>query len=218
MTAGVRTVLRLALTASLVCVASGCSGSSDSAEPAPPASSSPSATPSASVPSAPAATVAPSPVPSVAVPAFVLEPDGLGVRVGDSQIRHLPFETTTAEEITRVVKTTLGSGQAQDLPECGQGPRRSYAAKGFSVLLDGTRFVGWFEQGAPARTLSSVDGVHLGITLAQLKKLRPRVQVTNDTLGPEFGEEPTGISGFLDGTAAGNRVTRLYAGESCFFR
>jgi hypothetical protein len=207
------------LTTSFVLLASACSGSSSGPGPAPSASVSPSITPSAPVPSAPSSVVAaPSPAPSVAAPALVLESDGLGVIVGGSKIRHLPFETTSAAEITRVVTTTVGSGQAQELPECGQGPRSTYAAKGFSVLLDGTRFVGWFEQGAPARTLSSVDGVHVGMTLARLKELRPHVQVTNDTLGPEFGEEPTGISGFLDGTAPRSLVTKLYAGETCFFR
>lgn len=149
---------------------------------------------------------------------LVLEPDGLGVLVGGSSIRHLPFETTTAAQATTAVEASVGGGKAQDLPECGQGPRRSYSVKGFDLLLDGTRFVGWSDRGAPGRVLTTGDGIGVGITLARLRQLRPNVQVTEDTVGPEFGAEPTGVSGFLDGTAPASRVTTLYAGETCFFR
>jgi hypothetical protein len=149
---------------------------------------------------------------------LVLEPDGIGLLVGASSIRHLPFETTTAAQAMSALDLTLGKGKAQDLPDCGQGPRRSYLTEGFQLLFDGTKFVGWFDGGAPGRTLTSADGVGIGITLDRLKALRPHVQVIEDTLGPEFGEEPTGISGFLNGTASTSRVTKVYAGESCFFR
>ena len=149
---------------------------------------------------------------------LILEADGLGVLVGESSIRHLPFETTTAAQVTAAVSAILGAGSAQNMPECGPGPRRSYETKKFSLLFDGTKFVGWYDGGAPGRSLSSADGVGIGITLARLKQLRPNVHVTQDTLGPEFGEEPTGISGFLDGTTATSRVTGVYAGETCFFR
>ena len=208
--AGAVAVLLLSLTTA-------CSGSSGAeAQPLPSPSASPAAAPSASPSSPPSASPISSPV--VEAPTLVLEPDGLGVLVGASSIRHMPFETTTATQVTQAVEAALGTGKAQSLPECGQGPRRSYSVKGFDVLLDGTRFVGWFDGGAAGRSLTTADGVGIGITLAKLKALRPKVQVTEDTLGPEFGEEPTGISGFLDGTASTSRVTKVYAGESCFFR
>ena len=207
----------LPLLVGLLLLCAGCGGSSGAAAPAvsPPVSP-PAAAPSASAEASPS----PSPSPSVpdAKPVLVLEPDGLGVLVGESSIRHLPFETTTAAQVTTAVETVLGPGEAQDMPECGQGPRRDYRTQGFDLLFDGTRFVGWLDAGAPGRSLSSADGVGVGITLAKLKQLRPKVQVTEDTLGPEFGEEPTGISGFLSGTTPTSRVTKVYAGETCFFR
>ena len=207
----------LPLLVGLLLLCAGCGGSSGGAAPA---DSSP-RPPSAAAPS-PSAQPSPSPSASPSAPAakpvLVLEPDGLGILMGESSIRHLPFETTTDAQVTAAVDTVLGPGEAQDMPACGQGPRRDHRTRGFDLLFDGTRFVGWLDAGAPGRSLTSADGVGVGITLAKLKQLRPKVQVTEDTLGPEFGEEPTGISGFLSGTRPTSKVTKVYAGETCFFR
>lgn len=195
----------------------GCTGSS--AQRAADASPSPSLSPPSSPSSSPSASPSPATSPTpVARPVLILEPDGLGVLVSEASIRHLPFETTTAAEITTVLRNVLGTGRHEALPDCGQGPRSSYATHGFSVLLDGTRFVGWTDQGAPGRSLTAADGTGIGMTLQELRRLHPQVTVTNDTLGPEFSQEGPAINGFLNGKAPTSRVTTVYAGETCFFR
>jgi hypothetical protein len=190
-------------------VSAACSSGSGSATPS--RTASPTASPTVSPPSS--ATPA-----AVTRPVLILEPDGLGVLVGEASIRHLPFASTTAAQITSVVRTVLGPGAATALPECGQGARSSYRVKGFSVLLDGTRFVGWHDQGAPGRTLSAADGTGIGITLAKLRRLHPGVKVSSDTLGPEFVVGDAAVNGFLSGTTAASTVTSVYAGETCLFR
>jgi len=91
--------------------------------------------------------------------------------------------------------------------------------KGFSVLLSGTKFVGWTDQGAPGRRLAAADGTGVGITLARLRALHPRqITVFRDSLGPEFSHAGLGINGLLSGTRPTSRVTTLFAGETCFFR
>ena len=151
-------------------------------------------------------------------PVLVLEPGGLGVRVGAGRIRHLRFGTSAAK-VTLAVKSALGTGTTSPQPECGQGPRSSYRVKGFSLLLDGNRFVGWTDQGTPGRRLFASDGTGVGITLARLRQLHPnRITVLRQTLGPEFSHAGRGIDGLLSGTRRTSRVTTVFAGETCFFR
>ena len=153
-----------------------------------------------------------------AKPVLVLEPGGLGVRVGSGRTRHLPFGSTSTQ-VTAAVKSALGPGKASKQPECGQGPRSSYQVRSFSLLLNGSRFVGWTDQGTPGRRLRAADGTGIGITLARLRQLHPnQITVVRDTLGPEFSHAGRGIDGFLSGTRRTSRVTTVFAGETCFFR
>jgi hypothetical protein len=202
-----RRACALVLLATLVVA---CASESSTSAPSPTASSSASPLPSV--------TAITSPTAPASKPVLVLEPDGLGVLVGESSIRHFTFASSGAAEITSVVSHVLGAGRTTSLPECGQGPRSTYQVKGLSLLLDGKRFVGWHEQGAPGRTLTSADGVGIGMTLAKLKSLRPAVKVRKESLSAEFYEDEDTINGFLDGRSSSSRVTSVYAGETCFFR
>lgn len=151
-------------------------------------------------------------------PVLTLEPRGLGVRVGSGRIRHLPFGTSSTQVIA-AVKSALGTGKISLDPECGQGPRSTYQVKGFSLLLNGKKFVGWTDQGTPGRRLAARDGTGVGITLARLRQLHPnKITVMRDSLGPEFLHAGTGIDGLLSGTRRTSRVTTVFAGETCFFR
>ena len=105
----------------------------------------------------------------------------------------------------------------ENLPECGQGPRVAAVKSGFGVLYEGTKFVGWSDQGAKGRRLTTASGLGIGSTLAQVRAAEPDISATSDSLGPEFFSE-TGVSGILDGTKTSSKVTLLYAGETCFFR
>lgn len=148
---------------------------------------------------------------------LVLEPDGLGYVVGEASIRHLPFGTDAATVRTVVGKALGGKLAANDLPECGQGPRSSAGRAGFSVLLDGTKFVGWTDQGAKGRRLSTLDGLGTGSRYVEVQESLPGVTVSDGSLGAEFTAD-NGFGGILDGMSPTSRVTLLYAGETCFFR
>ena len=158
---------------------------------------------------------APATKPAPAV-VLVLEPDGLGYVAGGAAVKHLSFGSD-ATTVKNVVAKALGKPAVNDLPECGQGPRSSAVRAGFTVLLDGATFVGWSDQGAKGRTLTTLDGLGVGSTFADVKASRPGVTATSGTLGPEF-TDTDGFGGILTGTSPKSRVTLLYAGETCFFR
>ena len=208
----------------------GCSGGSSTGTAASPgsaaapttqAASSPAPEPSSSPPQ-PSPTPSPSPPPSPSPtagfqPQLILEPDGLGFLVGPASIRHLTFADTSADAIRTALAHVLGTLKTQPLPECGQGARTSLSRDGFSVLLSGTKFVGWTDQGSKGITLTTAIGLGIGSTLAQVKQAEGAVTLDNATLGPEFFKE-NGISGFLTGLKDTSKVTAVYAGETCFFR
>jgi len=189
------------------------SGSSSASAPAAEASTSASASASASA-SGSASGSGSGSAAAVDRPQLVLEVGGLGVVAGSS-VRHLPFGTSRAS-VSTALTTTLGELKVTRLEECGQGARTQLDRQGFSVLLQGTRFVGWTDAGGPDRHLTTVDGIGVGSTLGQVRAQYPGVQVLTGTLGPEFTS--TGLSGLVTATTAAAKVTTIYAGETCFFR
>jgi len=194
-----------------------------SAAPAP-SSLSPAGSPTATLPSVigSAATAASSGggSPTASTPILVLRPDGLDlVSPGGARPTRLDFGTAKAAQVDTAIARVLGGGTPKhdSLPECGQGPRVGAGRNGFSVLYHGTTFVGWADQGAKGRHLTTPAGLGVGSTLAQVRAVQADVTTMNDSLGPEFFSE-SGISGLLDGLKASSRVTLVYAGETCFFR
>jgi hypothetical protein len=177
----------------------------------------PTPTPVVTTPAPEVTTAAPTAVPTVAAkPVLVLEGVGLGEQTRPGRVRDLGFADTTAAEIRTVVGGYLGAGKTANLPDCGQGPRSSWSAKGLTLLFDGDVWVGWSLEKASA--LHTTDGVALGITYATLKKLRPKVMRNNESLGYEFYESDDAVNGFLNGGTDASTITGLYAGETCFFR
>lgn len=174
-------------------------------------SSRPEATPSATVPAPLPSQSAPG---SGSQPTLVLQLDGLGVYVNGSPIRQYPFGTTGADEVKGALKQLVGSSPPQVLASCGFGSRSSYAVDQFAVILDGGKLVGWADQGKEGRTLTTADGIGVGITLATLKGIEPTTTVSMSKLGPEFADG--GIKGFLSGTDDASQVTTVFAGKSCF--
>jgi hypothetical protein len=170
--------------------------------------SSPASSPEPGSPSGPAATAA-------GTPRLVLEGDGLGVAVGTS-IRHLRFGAARATLVTALTGT-LGEPHSTRLTDCGQGARTQLDRQGLSVLIQGTRFVGWTDRGAPGRQLTTGEGIGIGSTLGQVRARYPAIVMTAGSLGPEF-TGGHGVSGLLAGSAAASKVTTLYAGETCFAR
>ncbi|MBI4943981.1 MAG: hypothetical protein HY830_24845 [Actinobacteria bacterium] len=178
------------------------------------AASAPASPPSASRTASPSTTRTAAPA---ARPVLVLESDGLGYVVGGAAIRHLPFGSD-GTAVVRAVGTALGGSLTRnDLPECGQGPRTAAGRAGFSVLLDGTTFVGWTDQGAKGRHLTTADGLGIGSTLRDIKAGRPGTTTSEGSVGTEF-VDGDGFGGILGGASLTSRATLVYAGETCFFR
>jgi len=187
-------------------------------------SSAPATSAAATTSSAAATSVAPpSPTPRATAttavhPVMVLEPDGIGFLVGDASIRHLRFGEADATAVSSALTASLaGPLTVNNLPECGQGPRKSLQRAGFSALLDGTKFVGWTDQGAPGRHLTTANGIGIGSTLGAVKAAMTGVTTANDTLGPEFFSTSS-FGGMLTGLTSSSTVKLTYAGETCFFR
>ncbi len=148
-------------------------------------------------------------------PVLVLEPDGLGFVVGTASIRHVRFGSSSTT-LRTALTAALGPLQTDVQSECGQGPRTSFLRNGFSVLIAGSRFVGWTEQGgAPRRTTG--DGIGVGSTLTALRASFGTVTLSRTSLGDEWAS-PGPIAGLISGRQPTSRVTTIYSGETCFFR
>ncbi len=184
--------------------------------------SSPTASPSAPSASAPLLPPTPGPTASPSTPAgtlvLSLRADGLAVLNPDgSTASTLLFDHASDGQVDLALEQTIGLTERTRLDECGQGPRVALGRDRFSALFAEGRFVGWSDAGGTTPRLSALNGIAVGSTLATVREAQPAVQVTTDTLGPEFSSE-NGISGLLDGTTPTSKATLIYAGESCFFR
>lgn len=101
--------------------------------------------------------------------------------------------------------------------ECPAGPL-TFAdwGDGFQLVFQDGEFAGWTAgEGAP-RGFSTLSGVHVGSTLAELRAAHPDVMLREDSIGPEFSAGD--IHGTLSGTGDDATVATLWAGVSCIFR
>ena len=170
-------------------------------------------TPTSSSSASPAATA--TPTATVAAGTLVLETDGLGVLTGGTHIDHFPFSGTNAAQIEAIVARLYGRGATTAQPECGQGPRSSYRAKGISLLLHGRTWVGW---SSTQKGVTTADGIGAGVTRAAVESSGTAVTFSQTTLGTEFMTADGGFGGVMTGPKRTDTVSTAYAGETCFFR
>jgi len=144
----------------------------------------------------------------------VLEAAGLGVITADTHISHLEFGTSV--RTVRAVVTRVVGPAATHRRSCPHGPRTVSVTKGFTIVAAGDRFVGWADRGAPDRTLSTVDGIAVGLTVAQLKESATHLTVRGGRTGAaSWTSGPHGLSGRVTSAAAKGVVTLVSSGETC---
>ena len=176
--------------------------------PSPSVIPSPTAVPS---PSATEPVAEPSPPPAQP-PGVVLRADGLGFTGGGSPTSVLPFGTDAATVRAATDRALLEGGESAT-PDCGAGSSIVQHENLFLRLQDG-EFVGWVT-GTPG--LTTAEGIGVGSTLEELRAALSGVTVREDTLGPEWST-PSGLAGFLDGTADTSVVNGMRAGVACLAR
>jgi hypothetical protein len=149
-------------------------------------------------------------------PVVALAADGLTVVTVAGITKPLDFGT---DEPT--VKTALES--ALDKPKsseiaqpCEDGSGRAFDSVRYDGLavffLDG-KLSGW---GSSANAFTTLDGIGVGSTLADLKESFGDVTVMDSSLGVEFSAGT--IGGVLDGKADSAKVTDIFNGQVCIIR
>lgn len=149
---------------------------------------------------------------SDARPIPALDSEGLRMVIPTGATRLIPFGSGR-----RVVENAIGrafgrGGTRSSSDECGAGPMEFSSIDGLTLNFQADRFVGW-SLDAPS-PLTTIDGVGIGSTRAEIEQDRTVTLVEDSTLGAEF--RAGGIGGFFDGE--GGRANMLYAGTQCFFR
>jgi hypothetical protein len=152
--------------------------------------------------------------PTVDLPGLVLEAGGLGVITADTHIAHLEFGASARRAratVARLVGPLLAHRRA-----CPAGRRTVYATKGFTIVARGDHFVGWTDRGAPGRTLSTVDGIAVGLTVAQLQGSATPISLHGRrTGGATWTSGRHGLSGRATSSSPDGLVTLVSSGEVC---
>jgi hypothetical protein len=166
---------------------------------------------------APAAAPAAATTPPAAAAAPLVALDGEGLRLvnGDSgSTALLAFERPLDDAVTALT-AALGAPKSRSTnSECGAGPVEFVQwANGLSILAQDGKFQGWSLDTAG---LTTMDGLGVGSTRAELMASVPDATVEESTLGTEFAAGTLG--GLFDGKGPQARVTDLWAGLTCMFR
>ena len=158
--------------------------------------------------------------PAAGVTAILLEGDGFmpANPGGGGTGLKLSFGDPRARVIDYMTGLHGGTApQTDSNDECGAGPVQ-FARWGddFTLAFQDGKFAGWWAGEKAPVGFSTVQDIHVGSTLAEVRAAWPDVEVMNDSIGPEFASAD--IFGLLTGTTASARVTALWAGVSCVFR
>ena len=154
-------------------------------------------------------------LPAQSIGGLAIEGEGLRIFDAAGAARALPFETPQATVIAAVAASVGGAApEVTTNSECGAGPVQfARFANGLQLAFQDSKFAGWT---LDQESLSTVDGVEVGMSRAALSANRTVEMQEDSTLGAEFSAGD--ISGFFASTAADSPVTSLYAGLTCFFR
>ena len=159
----------------------------------------------------------------------VVSLDGEGLRLVDPKsgaTRPLGFGVPE-DQLKLVAEKLKGRAETGRAEECGAGPL-SYLRwdDGLTLYSPDGLFAGWSldetgtpvpaaTKGKPAPKLTTISGIGIGSTRAQLLSAYD-AKIEQTSLGTEFNA--AGLSGILDGTGGTARVTNLWSGVNCVFR
>ncbi|CAL1692057.1 hypothetical protein MMB232_02213 [Brevundimonas subvibrioides] len=196
-----RVIARSALAFATVLAIAACEGS-----PEPAAAPVAAATPAA----------AEAPAPPQAAGGLAIEGEGLRLFSASGSARPVPFGTPQ-DVVIGLVAGMLGARETPEVTtnsECGEGPVQFASfSNGLKLAFQDEKFAGWF---LDAAGLTTVDGVGVGTTRADLDGARTIEIDPESTLGIEF--QAGDMGGFLTADGAAGTVESLYAGATCFFR
>ena len=141
---------------------------------------------------------------------------GEGLQLVDpnsGRTRMIAFETPRTDTLA-MVKNALGDPTS--IGQCDPAPLvNAQFSDGIVIHFEKDRFAGWSVNSVAGRALSSMSGVRIGATRAELEQsLVPEVSQT--TLGTEF--TAGGMAGLLSGTGQNARIEALWAGMTCIAR
>ena len=122
-------------------------------------------------------------------------------------------QESVVEELTMI----FGGPQFGTNEECGAGPMEYANYDKFVAHFQDDRFVGWMVNGPSERaSFTGPDGVALGMSAADLRKLSTYAAFEDSTLGEEFtvGGNEMLVSGLIED----NQVAVLWGGVACNFR
>lgn len=162
--------------------------------------------------------VAPDPQPAPASkPALALDPEGVRLVSESGSTSLLAFERPT-EDVVQILTRLLGAPANRVVnSDCGAGPTEIVQwSDGFSALFLDAKFTGWSVDRESADLLTTMNGVGVGSTQAELAGAFSDFKVEETTLGQEFSAG--GYYGVFDKAGADGRVETMWAGTSCVFR
>ncbi len=176
----------------------------------------PAATPEAPAAPAPAATPAAPAAPATpAMPLkLALTGEGLTVIAENGSTQLLAFSRDKAQTLVTMSRVEPSPGVETVNSECGAGTLTFVEwPGGLTLLFQEDRFAGWTMDKAG---LTTMDGIGVGSTRAQLLAARPDTTVEDSTLGTEFAVADMG--GLFEDAAPDAKITHLWAGVTCAFR
>lgn len=204
--------LRLSAGLALAMLAVACGGP-PSAPEAPKPPEAPAAPAAPATPEAPAAMPAEPPKPEG--PLLALDGDGIRLVRPNGSTALLPFGRPTAEAVA-ALSSALGTPTDRATnSECGAGPTEIvHWGGGFTALFVDGRFNGWSAD--ERKGLSTMNGIGVGSTRAELFASYSDASVEQSTLGTEFSAG--GLGGLLSGAGPTAKIETLWAGDICAFR
>lgn len=126
----------------------------------------------------------------------------------------MPFGIGKAEALD-MLKFVQGGPPTDQGKNIDCGATNAVWPDGLTVWFARDRFVGW-SLASKAASLSTVGGLKLGTTRAELENGATVATIAKSSLGEEFSAGNVG--GLLESADAGARVTNLWAGAVCIAR